>query len=48
MQMTPKWSNYIEEYLQKGHQDEELPKHQKKAIEAEAASYALIGDQLFK
>ena len=44
----PKWSHYIEKYLRKVCQDDKLPKHQQKAIEVEASSYALIGDQLFK
>ena len=30
------------------HQDDKLPKHSKKAIEVEAYSYALKGDQMFK
>ena len=29
VQMTPKWSHYIEEYLRHGHQDEKLPKHRR-------------------
>ena len=27
VQMMPKWSHYIEEYLRKRHQEDKLPKH---------------------
>ena len=48
VQMNPKWSHYIEQYLTYGHKDSNMPRQRKKAIEVEAADYTLIGGQLFK
>ena len=44
IQMTPKWSHYIEEYMRHGHQDENLPNHRQRAIEVESSSYVLIAE----
>ena len=45
---TPKWASYVVQYLKNGHDDPTKPKHRQRLIEAEAANYTMIKDQLYR
>ena len=44
----PKWSSYLVQYLKSQTLDNSMPKHWQQAIKMEAASYTLIGDELYR
>lgn len=45
---APPWAMYIVTYLKKEHQDPNLPRHRKKAIEVEVERFTRIRDHLYK
>ena len=44
---TPRWSAYIEDYLQTGHKDQSKPMQRRCIIETKVANYTLIENQLY-